>query len=124
MGLNAPNPEAVTQGLEVLQGRLAVPRVRRTIEDPPVGIPYLEPAVLLRRVEAVLVEIFQVGGLEDAHVDIPVDKDILHHPLGTVLLKKRLLPDVLRWAQVSVVVIEAADKPGTVLVRLVHQLLL
>src|SRR2546426_12312533 len=50
-----------------------------------------------------------------------VDKDILHHPLGTVLLKKRLLPDVLRWAQVSVVVIEAADKPGTVLVRLVRR---
>ena len=57
--------------------------------------------------------------MEDAHVDIPVDKNILQHPLGTILLKKRLLPDVVRWAQISVVVIEAADKPGTVLVRLV-----
>src|SRR5215471_19384051 len=80
----------------------------------------LEYAVLLRGVEAVLVEILEVRRLKDAHVDVPVDEDVLHHPLGTVLLEERCLPDVLGRTQIPMVVVETADKPGTILVDLVR----
>src|SRR5262249_9552851 len=78
-----------------------------------------QQAVLLGGVEPVLVEILEVGRLEDSHVDVPVDEDILHHPLGAVLLEQGAVPDVLCWAQVPVVVVETADEPCPVLVELV-----
>src|SRR5215469_11966145 len=82
---------------------------------------FLEYAVLLRGVEAVLVEILEVRRLKDAHVDISVDKDVLHHPFGTVLLEDWSLPDVFGRAQVPMVVVEAADEPGAILVGLVRR---
>src|SRR5262245_37099850 len=78
-----------------------------------------QQAVLLGGVEPVLVEILEVGRLEASHVDVPVDEDILHHPLGAVLLEQGAVPDVLCWAQVPVVVVETADEPRPVLVELV-----
>src|SRR5262249_6273995 len=78
--LDAPDSEAMDQRLEVLQACFAVPRVPGTVEDEPVGMLILEDAVLLGGVEPVLVEVLQVGGLKDAHVDVSVDEDILHHP--------------------------------------------
>src|SRR5262249_12351041 len=117
--LDAPDSEAMDQRLEVLQARFAVPRVPGTVEDQPVGMLLLETAVLLGGVEPVLVEVLQVGGLKDAHVDISVDEDILHHPVSAVLLEQRLIPHIVGRAKVPMVVVEAADEPGAVLVGLV-----
>src|SRR5215470_12588789 len=78
-----------------------------------------QQAVLLGGVEPVLVEILEVRRLEDSHVDVPFDEDILHHSFGTVLLEQGCFPDVLSRTQVPVVVVETADEPGPVLVELV-----
>src|SRR5215813_13496829 len=79
----------------------------------------LQQAVLLCGVEPVLVEVLEVGRLEDSHVDVPVDEDILHHSFGAVLLEHGGVPDVLSRTQVPVVVVETPDEPGSVLVELI-----
>jgi hypothetical protein len=119
--LDARNPVALDQGLQVLQARLAVPGVPGPIEDEALGMAFLECAVLLRGVEAVLIEILEIRRLKDAHVDIAVDEDVLQHPLGTVLLEERRLPDVVRRTQVPMVVVETTNESGTILVGLVRR---
>src|SRR5258707_12942891 len=71
---------------QVLQPFVPVAGIPGPIEDEAVGISLLQHAILLNRVEAVDVEILQIGGLEDRKVDIAFDKLIVDYVLWGVLL--------------------------------------
>ena len=45
----------------------------------------LHHAILLNGVEAVEIELFQIGGLEDADVHVAFDKQVVSHPIGAIL---------------------------------------
>src|SRR5215470_13540397 len=117
--LDALNPVVLGQRLQVVQAGFPVSGIPRAVEYEALRMALPQQAVLLCGVEPVLVEVLEVGRLEDSHVDVPIDEDILHHSFGAVLLEHGGVPDVLGRTQVPVVVVETPDEPGSVLVELV-----
>src|SRR5205085_9082525 len=113
--LAALDVPAVDLLLEGLQPLLAVARVPGGVEDEAVGILLLEDGVAGRRVEALVVEVSQVGREEDRLVDVAVLEEVLHQvffAVGAVLLKR---PDVFLGTQRAVVAVEAPDPALAVL---------
>jgi hypothetical protein len=75
--------------------------------------------VVLGGVETLLVEVGEVGRLEDPDVHVAVVEHVGHQVLLGVLLELVEGPDPFGWAQVPVVVVEALDEALAVLVGLV-----
>src|SRR2546427_132050 len=89
---------------------LPVAGLEGPVEDEPVRVPVLEHGVLLGGVEAVVVEVEEVGRLEDGLVDVALLEEVADHGGLVVLLVLGLRPDPLRRAQVLVVGVEAVDE--------------
>ena len=78
-----------------------------------------DDGVLLGGVEALDIELLEVGRLDDRHVHRPIDEEVSDHRLRVVLLELLLGPDLLLGAERAVVGIEAVDELLAVDVALV-----
>ena len=105
--------------LELILGRqfaqrfkphFAVARVPGAVEDETVGVFFLQHGVLFGRVEAVDVEVLQVSRLEDRHVVVTFDEQVVVHRLGAVLVELFLRPDIFFRAERRMVAVEAVDE--------------
>jgi hypothetical protein len=82
-------------------------------------VPLGDVGVLLGGVEALLVEVAQVGRLEDRDVHRARLEEVVHEVVLAVALELLQRPHVLLGTEVAVVVVEAVDEPLAVLVGLV-----
>src|SRR5579884_209527 len=108
-------PVALDLLLEGGQPLGLVARVPAAAEHEPFRMLLLEDGVLLERVEAVDVEVLERGREEDRDVDIPLLEEVTNHALFGVLAVLLQRPDVLRRAQVPMVVVETVDPALSVL---------
>ncbi len=98
------------QGMQVFQTLGAVARIESAVQDEAIRMALLHRRIALGGVETVLVEVRQVCGLQDRHVVITGDEQILEHGLGIVLFELLLRPE-LRWGtEVRMIGIETLDE--------------
>jgi len=107
------------QILEGFQSRLAEPGIEGAIHHEPARVLLGDGAVVLGGVETLLVEVGEVGRLEDPDVHVAVVEHVRHQVLLGVLLELVEGPDPFGWAQVPVVVVEALDEALAVFVGLI-----
>ena len=62
--------------MEVLQRSRAFARIERAVEDEAVRVRLRDDGVLLGGVEALDIELLEVGRLDDRHVHRPVDEEV------------------------------------------------
>ena len=99
----------------------AVARVEGSIEDEPVRVALLHGRTAFGCVETNFVEIGQVGGLQNRHVVIACDEQVIIHVLSAVFFELILGPALRWWAQVGMKGIEAIDELLAMHIQLVRR---
>ncbi len=108
--LGARDLVGVDQLLEVVEAGLAVTWVPRAVQDEAVGVCLFDEGVPFGGVEAFLIEIRQIGRLQDRHVVVTLDEKIVVHGVRRILVELLLRPHFLRRAQRVVIAVEAVDE--------------
>ena len=71
---------------------------------------------MLRRIEAFVVEVLQIGGQEEPDIDVAIFEEVFHKILFAIFAVLLERPDVFLRAEGTVVVVEAPDPALAVLV--------
>src|SRR4029450_8137174 len=84
---------------ELLQPGLFRPGVEGTVEDKTVWVLLLERVILLVRVKPVFVKLIEISRVEDAHVDVPLDEEIVNQRGLAILTELFIGPFSVRLAE-------------------------
>src|ERR1700722_1451252 len=107
--------------MQRLDALLAVARIERAVENETIRMVLLHSRITLGGVETVLVEIGQIGRLQDRHIVVAGYEQVIEHRLGVVLLELAEFPLLRRWAEIGMVGIKALDELLAVNVLLVRR---
>jgi chorismate-pyruvate lyase len=86
--------------MQRLQSLVSVSRVEGAVENEALRVALLHRGIAVGRIEAVLVEIGEIGRLQDRHVIIAVHEQVVVHGLGVVFLELVFRPLLRRRAQI------------------------
>src|SRR5262252_5241079 len=94
---------------ERLQPGLFRPRVKGAVEEKTIWVLLLERVVLVVGVKPVCVKLIEIGRVENANVDIPLDEEIVNQRGLAILTELFIGPFRVRRAQATMVRIEAVN---------------
>jgi hypothetical protein len=95
---------------ELIEAGLAVAGIEVVVVGQLVGMGLGELGRLVRLAETLVVELAELGGLEDRVVHVAIVEKVLHQALAALIEVVLVAPDLGFWGQVPVVVVEAVDE--------------